>query len=156
MTDVWDTEAELLASANGLPLEECREAVILKWMLEGGDLRPLRAALLRGDMLGQVIQQYLGAMLLDDNEEFYLIDDQTVGQKTSHQLIVRKRGPGRALKPENFVRDLKLSADVRVKIRLGLSESVEEAIAEVAREKGCSEGTVKQAYQKYQEAAGDD
>ena len=90
MTDVWDTEAKLLASANGLTLNECREAVILKWM-EEGDLRPLRAALLRGDMLGRVIQQYLGAMLLDNNDEFCFIDEQT-GRKTSHQLIVRKRG----------------------------------------------------------------
>ena len=47
-----------------------------------------RAAWLRGDMLGRVIQQYLGAMLLDDNEEFCFIDEQTAGRKTSHQLIV--------------------------------------------------------------------
>jgi hypothetical protein len=152
MTDVWDTEAELLASANGLPLNECREAVILKWM-EAGDLRPLRAALLPGDMLGRVIQQYLGAMLLDDDEEFCFIDEQTAGRKTSHQLIVRKRGPGPARKPENFVRDLELSAGVRILTRLGLS--VEKAIAEIALKKGCSEGTVKQAYQKYVEADDD-
>jgi hypothetical protein len=152
MTNVWDTEAKWLASANGLSLDQCREAVILKWM-EGGDLRPLRAALLRGDMLGPVIQQNLGAMLLDDNEEFCFIDQQTVGRKTSHQLIVRKRGPGPARKPENFVRDLERSAGVRILRRLGLS--VEKATAEIALKKGCSEGTVKQAYQKYEEADDD-
>ena len=151
MTDVWDTEAKFVASASGLSLDECRELVILKWM-EAGDLRPLRAALLRGDMLGQVIQQHLGAMLLDNNEEFCLIDN-NVGRKTSHQLIVRKRGPGPAYKPENFIRDIDLSVNVRILKRLGLS--VEKAVAEVARKKGRSEGTVKQAYQKYEEADDD-
>jgi hypothetical protein len=151
MTNVWDTEAELLASANGLPLDQCREVVILKWM-EGGDLRPLRASLLRGELLGHVIQQYLGAMLLGDNEEFCFIDDK-VGRKTSHQLIVRKRGPGPAYKPENFMRDIDLLVSVRVLKSLGLS--VEKAIAEVARKKAWSEGTVKQAYQKYEEADDD-
>jgi hypothetical protein len=63
MTDVWDTEAELLASANGLTLDECREAVILRWMAQG-DLRPLRAALLRGWVMGRVVQQSLGSMLV--------------------------------------------------------------------------------------------
>ena len=153
MKDVWDTEVEWLARANDVSIDECREVVILRWMMEG-DLRPLRAALLRGDMLGRVIQQYLGVMLLDDNEEFCCIDEPT-GRKTSHQLIVRKRGPGRALKPENLVRDLMLSVAVRVKMRLGLFVSVEQAIAEVALEKGWSEGTVKQAYQKYKEDDGD-
>jgi len=140
--------------ANGLSLDECREAVILKWML-AGDLRPLRAALLRGHMLGRVTQQYLGAMLLDNDEQFCFIDEQSVGRKTSHQLIVRKRRPGPALKPENFVRDFELPAAVQVKMRLGLSRSVEEAIAQVALKKGWSEATVKQAYQKYSEAGGD-
>jgi hypothetical protein len=148
MTNLWDTEAKFIARANGLSLDQCREAVILKWM-EAGDLRPLRASLLRGELLGPVIQQYLGAMLLGDDEEFCFIDN-SVGRKTSHQLIVRKRGPGRAYKPENFMRDIGLSVSVRVLKRFKFS--VEEAIAEVARKKGWSEGTVKQAYQKYEEA----
>src|SRR5262245_17297704 len=151
MTDVWDIEAKFLARVHGLPLDQCREVVIFKWMNEG-DLRPLRAALLRGELLGPVIQQYLGVMLLRDDEEFCFIDD-SVGRKTSHELIVRKRGPGRAYNPENFMRDINLSVNVRVLKRFG--RSVEEAIAEVAREKGCSEGTVKQAYQKYDEADDD-
>ena len=95
--------------ANGLSLDECREAVILKWML-AGDLRPLRAALLRGWVMGRVVQQHLGAMLLDDNEEYCCIDDPT-GRRTSHQLIVRQRGPGNPRKPENFVRDIDLVAN---------------------------------------------
>jgi hypothetical protein len=151
VTDVWDTEAKLLARANGLSLDQCREAVILKWM-EAGNLQPLRASLLRGELLGPVIQQYLGAMLLGNDEEFCFIEN-SVGRKTSHQLIVRKRGPGPAYKPENFMRDIGLSVSVRVLKGLGLS--VEEAIAEVARKEGCSEGTVKQAYQKYKEADDD-
>jgi hypothetical protein len=151
MTNIWDAEAKFLARANGVPLDQAREAVILKWM-EGGDLRPLRAALLQGELLSPVIQQSLGTMLLGDDEEFCSIDD-SVGRKTSHQLIVRKRGPGPAHKPENFMRDIDLSVWVRVLKSLGLS--VEEAIAEVARKKGWSEGTVKQAYQKYEEADDD-
>src|SRR5262249_45081501 len=127
------------------------EAVILKWM-EEGDLRPLRAALLRGELLGPVIQQYLGAMLLGNDEEFCLIDD-SVGRKTSHQLMVRKRGAGPPYKPENFMRDITLSVNVR--ILKAVRFSVEKAIAEVARKKGWSEATVKQAYQKYEEANGD-
>jgi hypothetical protein len=106
MTDVWDTEAELLASAIGKSLDECRERVILRWM-EQGNLRPLRAALLRGWVMGRAVQQYLGSMLLDDNEEYCYIDDPT-GRQTSHQLIVRQRGPGNPRKPENFVRDIDL------------------------------------------------
>ena len=153
MKDVWDTEVEWLARANDVSIDECQEVVILRWMMEG-DLRPLRAALLRGWVMGRVVQQHLGAMLLDNNEEYCCIDNPT-GRQTSHQLIVRKRGPGPPLRPENFVRDLELSAAVRVKMRLGLSRSVEEAIAEVSRKKGWSEGTVKQAYQKYEEADDD-
>jgi hypothetical protein len=82
MTDVWDYEAELLAIAHGKSIDECREAVIFKWLVEG-DLRPLRAALLRGWVMGRAMQQYLGCMLLDNNEEYDLIDDPT-GRQTSH------------------------------------------------------------------------
>ena len=35
MTDIWDTEAELLAEAHGKSIDECREAVILKWLMAG-------------------------------------------------------------------------------------------------------------------------
>src|SRR5262249_2292872 len=112
MTDVWDTEAKFLARMHGLPLDQCREIVIFKWLNEG-DLRPLRASLLRGELLGRVIQQYLGAMLLGNDEEFCLIGD-SVGRKTSHQLMVRKRGPGPAYKPENFMRDIDLSVNVGI------------------------------------------
>ena len=92
MTDIWDTEAELLADAHGKSIDECREAVILKWLM-AGDLRPLRAALLRGWVMGREVQQHLAAMLLDDNEEYRCVDDPTP-LKSSHQLIVRQRGPG--------------------------------------------------------------
>ena len=145
MTDVWDAEAELLANAHGKSIDECREAVILNWLM-AGDLRPLRAALLRGWVMGREVQQYLGSMLLDDNEEYCFIDDPT-GGRTSHQLIVRQRGPGNPHKPENFVRDIDLIANVLILRKTGLS--YEEAIAEVASKKGCSEGTVKRAYRKY-------
>jgi hypothetical protein len=145
MNDVWDYEAELLASAHGKSIDECRVAVILKWLMEG-DARPLRAALLRGWMMPREVQQYLGAMLLDDNVEYCCIDDPT-GLQTSHQLIVRQRGPGNPPKPENFVRDIDLVANMLILMKTGLS--YEEAIAEVASKKGWSEGTVKRAYRKY-------
>ena len=83
--------------------------VILSWLM-AGDLRPLRAALLRGWVMGREVQQRLGSMLLDDNEEYCCIDDPT-GRQTSHQLIVRQRGPGNPRKPENFVRDIDLVAN---------------------------------------------
>jgi hypothetical protein len=145
MTDAWDTEAELLTSAIGKSLDECRERVIFRWM-EQGDLRPLRAALLRGWVMGRVVQQHLGAMLLDDNEEYCCIDNPT-GRQTSHQLIVRQRGPGNPRKPENFVRDIDLVANMLILMKTGLS--YEEAIAEVVSKTGWKEGTVKGAYQKY-------
>ena len=145
MTDVWDTEAEWLANAQGKSIDECREDVILRWMIEG-DLRPLRAALLRGWVMGRVVQQHLGAMLLDNDEEYCLNDDPTA-RRTSHQLIVRQRGPGNPHKPENFVRDIDLASNVLILMITGLS--YEEAIAEVASKRGWSEGTVKRAYRKH-------
>ena len=145
MTDIWDTEAELLAEAHGKSIDECREAVILKWLM-AGNLRPLRAALLRGWVMGREVQQHLAAMLLDDNEEYRCVDDPTP-LKSSHQLIVRQRGPGHPSKPENFLRDIDLVANTLILMKTG--SSYEEAIAEVASKKSWSEGTVKGAYQKY-------
>jgi hypothetical protein len=145
MTDVWDTEAELLADVHGKSIDECREDVILKWLM-AGDLRPLRAALLRGWVMGRVVQQHLGAMLLDDNEEYCCIDNPT-GCQMSHQLVVRQRGPGNPRKPENFVRDIDLVANMLILRKTGLS--YEEAIAEVVSKTEWSESTVKGAYRKY-------
>ena len=144
MTDVWDTEAELLARAHGMSIDECREAVILKWLMEG-DLRPLRAALLRGWMMSRVVQQHLGAMILNNNEEYCLIDDST-GRRTSHQLVVRQRRSGNARKPENFLRDIELVVKVRLLMERGAS--YQDAVMEVALETGWGESTVKAAYQK--------
>jgi hypothetical protein len=151
MTDVWDTEAELLARAQGKSIDECREDVILRWLV-AGNLRALGAALLRGWMMPRVVQQHLGAMLLDDNEEYCCIDDPT-GRRTSHQLIVRQRGPGNPPKPENFFRDIDLVAKVRLLMKRG--ESYQAAVTEVALETGWGESTVKAAYQKYWVAGSD-
>jgi hypothetical protein len=119
-----------------------------------GDLRPLRAALLlRGWVMGRVVQQSLGSMLLDDNEEYCYIDDPT-GRQTSHQLIVRQRGSGNPRKPENFVRDIDLVANMLILMKNGLS--YEEAIAEVVSKTGWSEWTVKGAYRKYGRRQWDD
>jgi hypothetical protein len=114
-------------------------------MMEG-DLRPLRAALLRGWVMGRAVQQYLGAMLLDNDEEYCDLDDST-GRRTSHMLVVRQRRSGNSPKPENWVRDLDLVARVRLLVERGAS--YQDAVAEVALETGWGESTVKAAYQKY-------
>jgi hypothetical protein len=92
-------------------------------------------------------------MLLDDNEEYCYIDDPT-GRQTSHQLIVRQRGSGNPRKPENFVRDIDLVANMLILMKNGLS--YEEAIAEVVSKTGWSEWTVKGAYRKYGRRQWDD
>src|SRR5262245_24849886 len=151
MTDDWDTEAKFLARVHGRSLDECREAVILKWLMEG-DLRPLRDALLRGRMMPREVQQHLGAMLLDDNEEYRTIDDPT-GRRTSHQLVVRQRRSGNARKPENVVRDIILVVNVRLRMERGAP--YQDAVEEVALKTGWGESTVKAAYQKYWVAGSD-
>jgi hypothetical protein len=70
-------------------------------------------------------------------------------------LIVRQRGPGNPRKPENFVRDIELIANMVILMKTGMS--YEKAIAEVASKTGWrvgtqtrwSEGTVKRAYRTY-------
>src|SRR5262245_37360752 len=118
----WDVEIELVVKASGQPLDLVREAVIFRW-LEEGDLRPLRAALIKGYNLGRVILLHLGAMMLGDDGEYCLLDDPK-GRQTPHQIVTRQRSGGRPRQQaQNWLRDVNLAAEVMALVKLGSPES---------------------------------
>lgn len=142
----WDVETELLVNVSDQPLDRVREAVILRWLQEG-DLRPLRAALIKGNNPGRVVLGYLGAMMLGDDAEYCLLDD-LEGRQTPRQIVTRQRCGGHPRQQaQNWLRDLNLAAEVMARIKLG--SPVAEAIDTVAETSGKGMSLVKQVYQKY-------
>src|SRR5215831_19349123 len=85
--DLWDVEVGYWIGNKGIDPNKARAFVIIRWMYNG-DLRPLAAAIWKGQPLDQAVLNTL-AKLIDDG-----------------RLTVKKPRHGRPKPPDKFARDI--------------------------------------------------
>ena len=107
----WGQEAEHANKTHGWPINSCRDAVILHYLI-AGDTRPLAALLTLGRAPGPAVLRYLSAMLqpadgTEDKVPFRLNVKDRLGRK------------GRRRDPEIAWRNFLLSENVERKMEEG-------------------------------------
>lgn len=129
----WGAEAAYRAEDEGVPLEEARDAVILRYLNRCGDTRPLQALLALGICPGPNVLQFLSAMLAAEPSgalRYRLKAHGIAGEKVRDGEILWR----------NFI------IARRVKEMIDTGDKYDVAIREVADEMGLSLETIREIY----------
>jgi hypothetical protein len=123
----WDVEIEFHIKERGVDPDKARMAVIIRWMMHG-DFRPLIDAIDRGhiDRVRPVLTAL--AAMLEGNKNF----------SVHLKPVLRRRG--RAVRPENWIRDL--TAARAYEAADGKSDDV---FADIAKIFGKGDRTIRRA-----------
>ena len=147
MDTPYDDDVEAIAKDKGLSIDVARDRFI--WVaLQLGDAGPLRCFLLRGYVPPLRLRKWLGMMMLPEGA-ISLVPK--IKQELRFRFDIksrdRKRGPVKR-KFKIARRNDQLATAVRSIIEMHGRGSYDAAIKTVASETGCSEQTVRDAYDK--------
>ena len=143
----YDDEIEAIAKDKGLSIDEARDGFI--WVaLRCGDSDPLMCFLLSGYVPDLWLRKWLGIMLAPEK---VLTESDILKQELQFRFNIQSRNGKRGPVKSRFKiarRNDQLAAGVRFQIEMHGRGSYDAAIKTVASETGCSEQTVRDAYDK--------
>jgi hypothetical protein len=122
--DPWEIEISIWIKERGVSPEKARVFTILRWMYNE-DLRPLVAAIWKGDVIDEAVLNCLATM----------IDEGRIGFK--------RNKPGRPRPPDTFARDYIAKRLYEAEIATG--KSSEQAFHDVARQLPATVESVRKA-----------
>jgi hypothetical protein len=131
----WLEMIRRVATVTGWSDESCTNMVILGW-LEEGKVEPLREMIEAGFRPSEDTLRYLAKMMNPNS-------------KAPWRIETKKRGKGPGVREnQNFMRDLELTEQM-LSLMKGKGLSYDAALTEVAKDKGASRSTVRNAYQRF-------